>query len=93
MMFKKDSPAKRELILKKAMKEIEKLLIDLEKEGKDLTRMRLKKYQKTHNIHCTCAKCGLANQKKDPRLRGLREYGFKVFVAESDAEDLFSDED
>ncbi|MDT8447460.1 MAG: hypothetical protein RRB13_11265 [bacterium] len=97
MLFKKaprrGSPAQRELILKRAMKEIEKLLIDLEAEGKDLTKIKLKKYQKTHHIDCSCKKCRAANQKKDPRLRGLREQGFKVFVAESDAEDIYLTED
>ncbi len=69
------------------MKEIEKLLKDLEKEGKDLTRMKLKKYQKTHHIDCKCAKCRQASAKKDPALRGLREFGFKVFVSELDPEE------
>ena len=67
MLFKKKGarggPAQRELILKKAMKEIEKLLIELDSQGKDL------------------------------RLIGLRELGFKVYVAESDAEDIFFTED
>ena len=92
MMFKK-SPAAREVILKKAMKEIEKLSIAMEKDGKDLTRMKLKKYQKTHHIDCACDKCKLANKKNDPRLRGLREYGFKAFVAETDIEDTYFEDE
>lgn len=97
MLFKKKTarggPAQRELLLKKAMKEIEKLLMELEAQGKDLRLIKLKKYTKTHHIDCTCAKCRQANQKHDPRLRGLRELGFKVYVAESDAEDIFFSED
>jgi len=87
-MFKKQkNPKFSDVILQKAMKEIEKLLKELENEGKDLTQMKLKKYQKTHHIDCKCRKCKLANVKKDPSLRGLREFGFKVYVAELDQED------
>jgi len=93
MIFGKRSPAKSEVIIKKAMAEIEKLLIQLDKEGKDITKVKLRRYQKTHNITCTCIKCSLANTKKDPRLRGLREFGFKVYVAEGDDEDRYSDDD
>ncbi|MDH5560733.1 MAG: hypothetical protein OEY59_07745 [Deltaproteobacteria bacterium] len=87
MIFKKKSPGLKDLILKKAMTEIEKLLREIESDGKDLTLIKLKKYQKTHHIDCTCSKCSMANKKNNPRLRGLREYGFKVFVAEEDAEE------
>ena len=62
------------------------MLIELEREGKDLTLMKLRKYQKTHHIDCVCPKCSKANKKKNPGLRGLREYGFKVFVDENDEE-------
>lgn len=86
-MFKKAvTPRLREQILKKAMNEIEKLLLELEKEGKDLATVKLKKFSKTHHIQCICPKCSKANKKKEPRLRGLREYGFKVFVNEQDEE-------
>ena len=93
MIFGKQSPAKRGVIIKKAMAEIEKMLLQLDREGKDLTQIKLRKYQKTHNISCTCSKCLVANQKKDPRLRGLREFGFKVYVSESDSESKYSDAD
>jgi len=92
-MFKKKTPAKSEVIIKRAMAEIEKLLVQLDKEGKDLSKVKLRRFQKTHNISCTCLKCSLANTKKDPRLRGLREFGFKVYVAEPDSEDKFSGND
>ncbi|MCP4754937.1 MAG: hypothetical protein GY866_29015 [Proteobacteria bacterium] len=87
MLFKKNTRY-HEAILKRAMQEIEKMLLDLEKEGKDLALMKLRKYQKTHHISCVCPKCTKANKKNNPRMRGLREYGFKVFVAEGDYEEL-----
>jgi len=85
-MFGRKKYIHRDLLLKRAMREIERLLVDLEKEGKDISLMKLKKYQKTHHIDCVCAKCTKANKKNNPRMRGLREYGFKVFVSEEDQE-------
>lgn len=85
-MFFNKSAKERDFILKRAMREIERLLIDLEKEGKDLSLMKLRKYQKTHHIDCVCDKCTTATEKKNPRLRGLREFGFKVYVSENDHE-------
>jgi hypothetical protein len=79
---------KRQLIIQKAMQEIEKMLYEMEKDGKDLSLIKLKKYQKTHHIDCLCSKCQKANKKKNPSYRGLREYGFKVFVDENDEEIL-----
>lgn len=70
------------------MKEIEKMLRELEKEGKDLSLMKLRKFQKTHHIDCVCPKCQKAEKKNNPRLRGLREYGFKVYVSENDQEEI-----
>ena len=87
-MFSKKSPKHRDLILKMAMKEIEKMLRELEKEGKDLSLMKLRKFQKTHHIDCVCSKCTKAEKKNNPRLRGLREYGFKVYVSENDQEEI-----
>ena len=86
-MFKK-KPKVRTAVIEKAMAEIEKMLFKLDSEGKDLMTMKLKPYQKTHNISCLCAKCSLANKKNNPRLRGLLEYGFKVYVSENDREEL-----
>lgn len=68
------------------MQEIEKMLHELQKEGKDLSLIKLKKYQKTHHIDCVCPKCRKANNKNNPNLRGLREFGFKVYVDEHDEE-------
>ncbi len=87
-MFSKKSPKHRDIILKMAMKEIEKMLRELEKEGKDLSLMKLRKFQKTHHIDCVCPKCTKAEKKNNPRMRGLREYGFKVYVSESDLEEI-----
>lgn len=87
-MFSRKSVKHRDIILKMAMKEIEKMLRELEKEGKDLTLMKLRKFQKTHHIDCVCPKCTKAEKKKNPRLRGLREYGFKVYVSENDLEEI-----
>lgn len=87
-MFSKKNVKHREAILKMAMKEIEKMLLELEKEGKDLSMMKLRKFQKTHHIDCVCSKCQQAEKKNNPRLRGLREYGFKVYVSESDIEEI-----
>ncbi len=77
---------KQELVIKKAMQEIEKMLHALGNEGKDLALLKLKRYQKTHHIDCMCEKCMKANKKKNPGLRGLREFGFKVYVDEHDEE-------
>lgn len=87
-MFSKKSVKHREVLLKMAMKEIEKMLRELEKEGKDLSLMKMRKFQKTHHIECVCPKCTRAEKKNNPRLRGLREYGFKVYVSENDMEDI-----
>ena len=48
--------------------------------GKDLSNIKLKKFQKTHHINCKCELCTFANTKNDPSLRGLTEDGFKVFI-------------
>ncbi len=64
------------------MKKIEKLLIEMQEDGKNLTNVKLKKFQKTHHIDCECKLCSFAKIKNDPRLRGLTEDGFKVYVNE-----------
>ena len=52
----------------------------MQTEGKDLTRVRIKRFQKTHHVSCRCQQCKLAEEKKDPRLRGMLEDGFKVYL-------------
>ena len=79
-MFKLKSPRQQEQILDLAMRQIEKLLTEMQNDGKDLSRLKLKKFQKTHHIDCKCKLCEVAKTKNDPRLRGLSEDGFKVYV-------------
>ena len=86
MFFK--SPKAQDAILQKAMKSVERMLKEMQNEGKDISQLKLKKFQKTHHISCKCSKCKKADDKQDPRLRGLREYGFKVYVGETDEEQL-----
>ena len=66
----------RDLIILK----IEKLLKEMQDEGKDLSKLKLKKFQKTHHIDCKCKLCDFAKSQNDPRLRGLSEDGFKVYI-------------
>ena len=79
-MFKLKTPSQQEQILALAMRQIEKLLKEMQNDGKDLSHLKLKKFQKTHHIDCKCKLCELAKIKNDPRLRGLSEDGFKVYV-------------
>ena len=74
------SPRHDEQILALAMRQIEKMLKDMQNEGKDLSGLKLKKFQKTHHIDCRCSMCADAINKKDPRKRGLLEDGFKVYI-------------
>ncbi|MBS1254259.1 MAG: hypothetical protein MAG581_00048 [Deltaproteobacteria bacterium] len=74
------SPSNRDRILALAMRQIEKMLKDMQNDGKDLSHLKLKKFQKTHHIDCKCKLCEEAKRKNDPRLRGLIEDGFKVYV-------------
>ena len=79
-MFKLKSPSQQEQILALALRQIEKLLKEMQNEGKDLSRLKLKKFQKTHHIDCNCKFCEVAKTKNNPSLRGLSEDGFKVYV-------------
>ena len=79
-MLKLRSPSHQEQILALAMRQIEKMLKEMQSNGKNLSRLKLKKFQKTHHIDCTCKLCVDAKTKNDPRLRGLLEDGFKVYV-------------
>ena len=80
-MIKLRSPSQQEQILSLAMRQIEKMLREMQINGNDLSRLKLKKFQKTHHIDCKCKLCENAKTKNDPRLRGLLEDGFKVYVA------------
>ncbi|MGA1597711.1 MAG: hypothetical protein ACO4AU_01565 [bacterium] len=79
-MFRSRSPRQQDQILALALKQIEKMLKEMQGDGKDLTRLKLKKFQKTHHMDCRCGQCAEAKKKNDPRLRGLLEDGFKVYV-------------
>ena len=80
-MLKLRSPSQQEQILSLAMRQIEKMLKEMQTSGKDLSCLKLKKFQKTHHIDCKCKLCENAKTKNDLRLRGLLEDGFKVYVA------------
>jgi len=80
-MLKLRSPSQQEQILSLAMRQIEKMLKEMQTSGKDLSRLKFKKFQKTHHIDCKCNLCENAKTKNDLRLRGLLEDGFKVYVA------------
>jgi hypothetical protein len=79
-MLKLRSPSQQEQILSLAMRQIEKMLKEMQTSGKDLSLLKLKKFQKTHHIDCKCKLCENAKTKNDLRLRGLLEDGFKVYV-------------
>ena len=79
-MLKLRSPSQQEQIISLAMHQIEKILKEMQNSGKDLSCLKLKKFQKTHHIDCKCKLCEDAKIKNDPRLRGLLEDGFKVYV-------------
>lgn len=82
MLFGKDPKSKA--MIEMALKQIEKMLWEMEKEGKDLTFLKFKKFQKTHYTNCTCGKCLEAKAKKNPHLKGILEDGFKVYVGEGE---------
>ena len=79
-MLKLRTPSQQEQILSLAMRQIEKMLKEMQTSGKDLSLLKLKKFQKTHHIDCKCKLCENAKTKNDPHLRGLLEDGFKVYV-------------
>jgi hypothetical protein len=76
---------RKQAVIDLALKQVEKVLREMADDGKDLTRLRIKKYQKTHFTTCTCAQCKAAERKHDPHLRGILEDGYKVFVGVGDA--------
>ena len=62
-MLKLRSPSQQEQILSLAMRQIEKMLKEMQTSGKDLSRLKLKKFQKTHHIDCKCKLCENAKTK------------------------------
>ena len=85
MLFGKDP--RKEAVIERALKQMERMLRDMQRDGKDLTQLKLRKYQKTHYSNCTCAQCTQAKRKNNPHLRGILEDGFKVYVGEGEPED------
>ena len=83
MMFRKDP--RKQAVLDLAAKQVEKFLRDMQDSGMDLTKLKIKKYQKTHFTTCTCPQCREAERKRNPHLRGLLEEGYKVYVGEGGA--------
>ncbi len=81
-MFGFRSPKEQDIVIQLALKQIEKMLIEMTEDGKDLRKLKLKPFQKTHHMDCRCDQCQGAKAKADPRLRGLQEAGFKVYVEE-----------
>lgn len=85
MLFGRDP--RQKAVLERAMQQVERVLRDLQREGKDLTHLKIKKYQKTHYTNCTCAQCLDAKRSKDPHRRGLLEDGVKLYVGPGGDED------
>lgn len=78
---------KRKALIERAIKPIEKMLREMYDEGKDIQKLKLRKYQKTHFTNCICGQCTTAKMQKNPHLRGILEDGFKVYVGEGDGDD------
>lgn len=78
MLFGRDP--RKKAILELAMKQVERILKEMQKDGMDLTLLKLKKYQKTHYTSCACSQCVEAKRSKDPHKRGLLEEGYKVYL-------------
>ncbi len=76
-----------EALIERALKQMERMLRDMHREGKDIAQLKLRKYQKTHYSNCTCARCLEARRRNNPHLRGILEDGFKVYVGEGDPQD------
>lgn len=85
MFFKKAARDKE--VRERALKQIDKVLKDMQESGLEITQMKLKKYQKTHFTSCRCPKCVSAKQKNNPHLRGLLEEGYKIFVGEGGSDE------
>lgn len=85
MLFRRDP--RKKAVLEMALKPIEKLLRDMQDEGKDLTKLKFKKFQKTHFTTCSCQQCVEAKRKNNPHLRGILEDGIKIFVGEGSGDE------
>ena len=81
-MFNLKNKIRNKKILTLIMHQVENLLMEMHNNGKDLSKIKLKKFQKTHHIDCQCKLCNFAKIKNDPSLRGLIEDGFKIYLDE-----------
>ena len=79
-MFKIENDNKQKKIISIILSKVERLLKEMQNDGKDLSYIKLKKFQKTHHINCECQLCAYAKSKNDHSLRGLTEDGFKVYI-------------
>jgi len=84
MRFGRDP--RKQAVIDLALKHVEKVLREMQDDGKDLTRLKIRKYQKTHFTTCTCAQCKAAERKHNPHLRGILEDGYKLYVGTGDAD-------
>jgi hypothetical protein len=78
MLFGRDP--RQKVVLERALKQVERVLREMQDDGKDLSQLKLKKYQKTHYTTCRCAQCLEAQRSKNPHKRGLLEDGYKVYL-------------
>jgi hypothetical protein len=85
MRFGRD--VRKQAVVDLALKQVEKVLREMQDDGKDLTRLKIKKYQKTHFTKCTCDQCKAAERKGNPHLRGILEDGYKFYVGVGDPGD------
>ncbi len=71
----------QEAVLQTILQQVEKRLKEMQQEGKDLSLLKIKKFQKTHFENCSCPDCLKAKQQQNPRLKGIQEDGFKIYIA------------
>ena len=76
----KNSVRHQQAVVELALKPIKKMLEEMQMDGIDVTKIKLKRFQKTHHVNCRCAACQEAKKQRNPKLRGLLEDGFKVYV-------------
>lgn len=71
---------RRRAMLELALTQVERVLKEMQREGMDLSTLKIKKYQKTHYTSCTCAQCLEAKRANNPHKRGLLEDGYKLYI-------------
>ncbi len=71
---------RRRAMLELALTQVERVLKEMQREGMDLSTLKIKKYQKTHYTTCTCVQCLEAKRANNPHKRGLLEDGYKLYI-------------